>query len=302
MGIGNYTEDDIKNASRAFTGWTFRSTVPLYPYGQWPTWFEYHPEDHDDGDKTFLGETGRLNGEDIIDIIVKQPACARFISRHLYNFFVADEPQVPSWSIEPPRDVEAIETLVSTYFESGGEIRSMLRVLFNSDFFKEARFKRVKCPAELVAGTVKLAGTHQFPGPALGGLDSASGVMGQELLNPPTVEGWHTGHEWIDGGTLNERVNFAVGQLNDATIPGIQDIVSRLRSIGSSLTPEDFVDHCLDLAGPLDVSSATRAALLDNATSGGEVRFGTDADKEQSAARVSQMLQLIVSSPEYQFA
>ncbi|MCH7745878.1 MAG: DUF1800 family protein, partial [Chloroflexi bacterium] len=91
MGVGNYTEDDIKNAARAFTGWTFTQPIPLYPFGHHQTEFVYHEDDHDDSEKTFLGETGRLNGEDIIDIIVKQPATARFISRHLYNFFVADE-------------------------------------------------------------------------------------------------------------------------------------------------------------------------------------------------------------------
>ena len=98
MGIGAYTEDDVKNASRAFTGWTFRQPLSLYPMGHHQAVFEYLPEDHDDGEKTFLGHTGNLNGEDIIDIIVKQPATARFIARHLYNFFVEDEPQVPSWS------------------------------------------------------------------------------------------------------------------------------------------------------------------------------------------------------------
>src|SRR5205807_6350720 len=106
--------------------------------------FVYRPEDHDDSIKTFLGQTGRLNGEDIVDIIVQQPATARFIARHLYNFFVADEPQVPAWSLLPPQDTEAIEVLVRAFQESGGEIRAVLRVLFNADFFKEARFKKVK--------------------------------------------------------------------------------------------------------------------------------------------------------------
>ena len=97
---------------RAFTGWTFEQPIPLYPYGHYPSRFVYRPEDHDDGEKTFLGETGRFNGEDIIDIIVRQEATARFVSRHLYNFFVADEPQVPAWSVTDPRDPAAIATLV----------------------------------------------------------------------------------------------------------------------------------------------------------------------------------------------
>ena len=83
MGLGNYTEQDIKAAARAFTGWTFRQPIPIYPFGHYHAVFEYRPEDHDDSVKTFLGETGRLGGEDIIDIIVRQPATPRFIARHL---------------------------------------------------------------------------------------------------------------------------------------------------------------------------------------------------------------------------
>ena len=113
MGVGNYTEDDIKAASRAFTGWTFRQPLSLYPNGHYPAEFEFLAEDdHDYGEKTFLGETGNFNGEDVIDIIVKQPATARFISRHLYNFFVEDEVQVPSWATEPPKNEAAIQQLV----------------------------------------------------------------------------------------------------------------------------------------------------------------------------------------------
>src|SRR6266705_885356 len=104
MGVGNYSEDDIKEASRAFTGWTVGPKLPRLPLGRFYWSFAYKPEDHDDGEKTFLGHRGRLNGEDIIDIVVQQPATATFLARHLYNFFVADEPQVPSWNITPPWD------------------------------------------------------------------------------------------------------------------------------------------------------------------------------------------------------
>ena len=95
MGVGSYTETDIKMAARAFTGWTFAQPIPLYPHGHYHSHFERRPEEHDDGVKTFLGETGRFDGDEIVDIVVRQPATAVFIGRHLYNFFVADEPQVP---------------------------------------------------------------------------------------------------------------------------------------------------------------------------------------------------------------
>ena len=302
MGVGNYTETDIKMAGRAFTGWTFEAPIPLYTNGLHPVAFEYRAEDHDDSVKTFLGETGRLNGEDIVDIIVRQPATARFIARHMYNFFVADESQVPAWGTEAPKDPDAIDTLVNAYFDSNGEVRSMLRVLFSSDFFKEARFKKVKSPAELVTGVIKLVGTERFPSPGFGGYAAATGLMGQQLMNPPTVEGWHTGAEWINGGTLNERVNFAVNEVGDATKPGVREIVDRLAAHSGPVSPEQLVDSCLDLVGSLIVEGDVRDGLMEYANAAGELRFDTEEERRQSASHVVRMIQLIVSTREYQFA
>ncbi|MFN8526690.1 MAG: DUF1800 domain-containing protein [Chloroflexota bacterium] len=302
MGIGNYSETDIKNVARAFTGWTFEQPIPLYPFGHYGSKFVYRAEDHDDSEKTFLGKTGRFNGEDIIDIIVKQDACARFVSRHLYNFFVADEPQVPSWSVEPPQDPEAIATLMKSFHDSDADIRSVMRTLFNSDFFKKARFKRVKCPVELIAGTVKISGEWRNPDPGLVTLDSAARAMGQILMDPPTVEGWHTGKEWIDGGSLTERVNFAVNALKNMKKPGPQAIVRRLSEVGRPIPPAELVDRCLDLVGPLEVGADTRGALVDLAQKGGDVSFKSDSDWANAEERVGRILTLIVASREYQFA
>ena len=302
MGIGNYTEDDIKNVARAFTGWTFEQPIPLYPYGHFPSKFVYKPEDHDNGVKTFLGESGNFNGEDIIDIIAQQEATARFVSRHLYNFFVADEAQVPAWSVQEPRDPEAIATLMTAFRESDADIRSVMRVLFNSDFFKAARFQRVKCPAEFIAGVIKLTGVHRDVEPGLVALDAASRVMGQTLMDPPTVEGWHTGKEWIDGGTLTERINFAVNQIMDIKKPGPQAIIRKLSDVGRPLGPEELVDSILDLVGPLEVRPETRQALVELAAKDGELRFGSDDDRVRAEERVGRLLTLTVASREYQFA
>ena len=111
MGIGNYTEDDIKECSRAFTGWTLKNAEymsvramkdSIWPYGRISWHYEYRDHDHDQGNKTFLGESGKFNGDDIVRIIAKQRATAEFISRHLYDFFVADEEPVPQWAYPPP--------------------------------------------------------------------------------------------------------------------------------------------------------------------------------------------------------
>lgn len=297
LGVGNYTEVDVREASRAFTGWTIAAKIPRQPYGRFPWQFEYLPEDHDDGEKTFLGHTGNLNGEDIIDIIVQQPACARFIARHLYNFFVADEPQVPAWQITQPRDPEAIDALATSFTESGYEMRAVLRTLLTSDFFKEARFAKIKSPTELVASTLRMVGNVDLPRPGFAReLAMQPTYMGQDLLNPPSVEGWHTGEEWINSGSLMSRVNFVAEMVGNADLPGVQDIISRLKAQGT-LTPEAFVDACLDLLGPLEMGETSRQELVEQAREGGVLSWDA-ADAEQ---RVAEMLQLIVAMREYQF-
>ena len=304
MGQGNYTEKDVFECSRAFTGWTLKPKIPRAPYNKHLWEFEYKEDDHDGGEKVFLGQRGRFNGEDIIDIIVRQPATARFIARHLYNFFVADEVQVPSWKDVPPRDPEAVQAIADTFVSSGYDIRSTLRMLFNSHFFKDEKvwFARVKSPAEMVAGTIRLVG-EDFREPKRGLLliAQASEYQGQELTNPPSVEGWHTGQEWIDSGALLERVNFVADKLGDTSLPGVKSIIDRL-SVREGMSAEEFVDSCLELIGPLRFEEETRREMVEHAKGGGEIRRG-DTEKERRAfgQRVAQMLQLISATREYQF-
>jgi uncharacterized protein (DUF1800 family) len=300
MGVGNYTEDDVRECSRAFTGWTISAVPPRNYYSRFKWDFEYREDDHDDREKTFLGHTGRFNGEDIIDIVCQHPATARFIARHLYSFFVADEPQVPAWSVTPPRDLQAIDTLARAFTESGNDIRSVLRVLFLSDFFKAARYAKIKSPAEVLIGTLRLVGGAEFPAPGIGELARQSGYMGQDLLNPPSVEGWHTGVEWINSGSLMKRINFAADMLGDVERPGILDIVERLRSQGN-LLPEAFVDSCLDLVGPIAVRPETRQQLVDRASEGSNISWGSEREAAVSTQRVGEMLQLIAAIREYQY-
>ena len=301
LGVGNYTEDDIKEASRSFTGWTIAPKIPRNPLGRFYWNFEYKPEDHDNGEKTFMGRTGNFNGEDIIDIIVDQPASPRFLARHLYNFFVADEPQVPSWNITPPGNPEAIDTLVDAYKQSNGDIRSVMRVLFNSDFFKNARFQHIKSPAELVIGTARMTGNYNRPRPGFNQLAFECGYQGQELLNPPSVESWHTGSEWIDGGALVRRVNFAAKLLGDTSLPGVRSVIDHLKLQGIT-SPKATVDACLDLIGPLTVSDTTYDELLEQAREGGDLRWSTDQERGDSEKRIGILLALIAASREYQFA
>jgi len=125
--------------------------------------------------------------------------------------------------------------------------------------------------------------------------------QGQELLNPPSVESWHTGGEWIDGGALVRRVNFAAGLMGDTSLPGIQAMVAELRQRGVS-EPEEFVDACLDIVGPLEFSEATHSELLDQATEDGSLSWDTEEDSEKSEQKIGVMLALIAASRDFQFA
>ena len=313
MGVGNYTEDDIKECARAFTGWTIVNAEYLslraqkdsiWPYNIIGWHFLYRADDHDDGEKLFLGERGRFNGEDVIDIICRQPATARFLARHLYSFFVADEAPVPQWASTPPRDPGAIETLAEAYVESGHDIRSVLRVLFNSDFFKEAQLSRFKSPIELIIGTLRLTGEHRVPDGSEPGIIqpmAEAGFMGQAILDPPSVEGWHTGSEWINSGSLIDRVNFAVDHMGDLSNPGVRDIVDRVvRECGDAPEAEALVDASLDMVGPLQVSDDTRSSLVELASREGRIDLGRYPDDEKTGRLMEDLLRGIVSSREYQ--
>ncbi|MCH7843153.1 MAG: DUF1800 domain-containing protein [Chloroflexi bacterium] len=307
MGIGNYTEDDVKECARAFTGWTLGNAEymsiraakdSIWPYGRIAWHFDYRREDHDDGEKTFLGETGRFNGEEIIAIIVKQEATARFVATRLFQFFGADEVTEAGETV--------IEEMMATYFSSGYQIRDMLRTLFHSGFFKseDARFARVKGPVEMVVGAIRMAGNYQSPSLGIEKVSNTMFFMGQGLLRPPTVDGWHEGAEWIDSGALVERVNFVAKELSDVHSPGVRSIIDRLEANSDQgvLKPSDLADGCLDLMGPIQVSDATRSVLVDYASRHGDLDLNGHQPGDQAEQQVGNMLRLVAATREYQLA
>ena len=178
-------------------------------------------------------------------------------------------------------------------------MRHTLRVLFHSDFFKQARFTKVKNPAEVVIGTLRMVGGGELPGPDVFDYSNHITYMGQELLNPPSVEGWHSGVEWINSGSLMKRANFVADMVGQPDRPGVRRIIERLK--GSETSPQSVVDTCLHLLGPVEVGDETRAELVDHAALRGDLEWDDDNEAE-SARRVSEILQLIVATREYQFA
>ena len=128
----------------------------------------------------------------------------------------------------------------------------------------------MKGPVELLVGALRLAGSYRKPTLGANQLAYQTFYMGQGLLQPPSVEGWHEGLEWIDSGSLLERINFIAKELSDVHHPGVRAIIDRLAAEdGGTLTPAQFVDQCLDLMGPFTVDEETRAALLTFAASEG---------------------------------
>ena len=306
LGIGNYTEQDVKECARAFTGWTLgnaeymamrASRDSIWPYSRIAWHFEFREEDHDDGEKTFLGETGRFNGEDIVAIIARQDSTARFVSTRLFQYFAADEVDEDGQKV--------IEDMIRSYFDSGQEIRSVLRTLFNSEYFKseKARFARVKGPVELVVGGVRLAGSYRTPTQGIDQVARQALYMGQGLLQPPSVEGWHEGVEWVDSGALVERVNFVAHEMANVQNPGVRRIIERLAAEnGGVLSPESLVDHCLDLLGPIVVADDTRTALVNYAAHEGDLFLTGHQPEDEAEKRVGELLSLATATREFQLA
>lgn len=184
LGEGNYSEADIKAAARAFTGWSIDRET-----GQ----FAFYPQAHDDGEKTFLGQTGRFGGEEVIDILLRHPRTAELIVEKLWREFVSLTPE--------PREVKKLGAM---FRSAGYEVKPLLRELFLSAAFRDPanRAALIKSPADLVIGTVRVLG---LPVPEKTGIGRMMQQLGQNLFNPPNVKGWSGGEAWITTYTLLQR-------------------------------------------------------------------------------------------------
>jgi uncharacterized protein (DUF1800 family) len=199
VGIGNYSEQDIRESARAFTGYRIDMTTQQ---------FRFAPMQQDRRLKSFMDRTGALNGDEIIDILVNKPACAQFIGRKLWRFFVEDEPS--------PQIVDAIASSIRAH---NYEMRPVLREIFSSAEFYSDRVMRtqIKSPIQYLVQTSKLLET-QLPSPIV--TQNAMRQMGQIIFAPPNVKGWDGGKTWISTSTLLFRYNFAGYLINgDAMSP-----------------------------------------------------------------------------------
>ncbi len=233
LGVGNYSEDDIKAAARAFTGWTYDRDG-----------FVFRRMNHDAGVKTFLGQSGNWDGDDVIDIILKQPACSRFLARTLLEYFVRPAPEKP-----------LVEALAAEIRKQNYELKPVMKTLLASQAFYHAdsRARLIKSPVDVIVGTARRLGQ---PIANLTAAERALANLGQELMQPPNVKGWDGGEKWINTATLYSRYNVCGELLGSAP-------VERRRQFGRADVGNEALDDggpetSMKMSGPMEAKSRLR--------------------------------------------
>ncbi len=259
MGVGNYTEQDVREGARAFTGWNFENLD-----------FVVNTVHHDDGPKTFLGRTGNFDGVDVLNIILEQPVTAEYIGSKLYRFFVRDD-------VSP----ELATKLGAVLRDNDYEIRPLLSTIFLSrDFYSEASHgSHIKGPVEHVVTMLKQLGAADVPG--VPDFNRTTIALGQHLLNPPSVAGWAQGKSWITPALLQERGNVAF----DYLLPNVIDfndpnflsrngdgvVGERLRrglDFGAAIALVDDPDDNPNMMTAFDLANQERDELFNTRVSG----------------------------------
>jgi uncharacterized protein (DUF1800 family) len=294
LGVGNYTEKDVRQAARAFTGWHTDGSG-----------FKFDPASHDDAPKTVLGQTGPWDGGDVVRIVLEQPAAARFLVRKLYRFLISENAAPPDALLEP---------LCASFRKSDYDVGRLVRTMLASRlFYSDHAFRqRVKGPVEYVLGAVQAvyrrypegeADYRPLPQQMLVGRLAA---MGQPLFAPPNVKGWPGGRSWLNTSTMLERDNFAealaTGTLwaypaaasDEPTPPRALDPARLLQEERVS-RPEEVVGALVDLYLPGGVRPEARAKLVAFVADGKPV--GPALDR-----RVREAVQAILTTAEYQLA
>ena len=249
MGVGNYSETDIREAARAFTGWNY---VDLN--------FVINEDQHDNDIKNFLGHSGNFDGVEIIDLIMEQPVTAEYIASKIYRFFVREE-----------LSQALAEELGNTLRDADYDVATLLASIFISkDFYSAPSVgSQIKSPVQLAVSTYRKLGLESAPG--VPDFNRATGALSQTLFRPPTVAGWAGGRSWMTPGLLLERGNFA----RDVLFPDI-NFVPPDRVNGSSEI-RSVADR---IRQGLDITSATQPSSLGEGGIMAESNMLADRDEE----------------------
>ena len=287
LGEGNYSEDDVREAARAFTGWNVPRTRLEQNNFQLETPV-FRPQQFDDGVKTFLGHSGNFMPDDIVQIVSEQPAAAIYITRRLYAFFIHPNPSETD-----------IAPFVRAYNENGQRIGAVVEAMLRSDVFYSPRAYRslVKSPIEYAVGAVKAIGAQELIGrysAAERGGGGVLGAMGQVPFEPPNVAGWPGGASWLNSATLFARLNF-INSLTGGATPGQQP---RERQAAPALPPlagdlgttAQALAHYLPLVLDDNIPPDARRVLIDYA--GGE-------DVSLGEQKLRGLVYLMLASPQF---
>ncbi|MFY9557892.1 MAG: DUF1800 domain-containing protein [Blastocatellia bacterium] len=290
-GDQNYTEQDVKEVARAFTGWNYVRRAPFA--------FQLNANQHDNGTKTIFGQQANFSGEDVITIVSARPATARYLTWKLFNFFVY--PVTNSSA-----DRATIEKFSKVYLNNNHSIKELVRAIFTSDeyFSERAFFSLVKQPAELVVGAIRMLGGSYNPGTNARGsntLAQLSRNMGQDLFGPPDVAGWDFNLGWVNTASMLERFNFANTYLSNRNTsnPGIFVTNDQLKSI-TKPSSKKTVKKFLSRLGPLTAGNAigTLRGYLETGDNGQPVTYVNDdatVDK-----KIRGLVHQIMCLPEFQ--
>jgi uncharacterized protein (DUF1800 family) len=277
-GIGHYSERDVDEVARTFTGWQF-----LRDRTTGATTFYRNDSEHDSGTKTVLGRTGNLDGTDVIDMLVPHPATAARIASELFKYFVHDNPTQAQ-----------IDGLAKIYLDSKYEIKPVVRAILTSPAFfsEEAYLARVKSPVEFVIGSLKQLAPSATN---LGHLPEEMARMGQELFNPPTVFGWDGGLEWVNSTTMLARMNYANTLSQSRGSAGINP--ATILSQNRLTSPELIVSFFAQALGAIPYSAGVRADLAGYIT---QTTGNSSADSMDT--KVRGLVHLMLGTAEYQLA
>jgi uncharacterized protein (DUF1800 family) len=282
MGVDQgYTEKDIREAARALTGYNFD-----HHSGQ----FRYIASQHDEGAKTVFGKTGNFTGDDVVNLILEQPATARFITGKLFRFFAHDNPSS-----------ETIDRLAGVLRNRNYELAPMLKNLFLSEEFysPQTMGTQIKCPVQLVVGTLRDLGVKQVTDAA--SLDNAVRSMGQDLFEPPDVKGWRYGRPWVNTNRMFIRYNTIAELIRSVPQPGNKqgvDVVALLEGKGCCTAPE-VVDYLARVSLVRPLTAEKRKELIDVLGSLPPPAQWA-SQRNQINQKLQEILILMTSIPEYQ--
>jgi uncharacterized protein (DUF1800 family) len=280
LGIGNYTEQDIREAARAFTGWTLRGAEAVFTR-----------RDHDDGEKSVLGEKGNWRPDDIVRICLDQQSAPHFIAAKLFRFLVSD-------TVEPTR--ELLEPLAAAIKKSDFDFGAMVKTVLRSNLFfsSEVYRTRIKSPVDFALGIVRgLEGRI--------GTTALAGVLeelGQNVFYPPSVKGWDGGPSWLNGQTLLFRQNLALAltSTGDPRFGRRCDPAVLARKYGKK-TDEELVAFFLDVFLQGDVPDEAREKLLQYQRNANKIKVPVFWTEEDAAgSRVRSLCHLVLTQPEFQ--